>query len=309
VVSPTGSQNDKQTHLFAQVHLFVVSRFARWSVRGFHGPNRIGVTSSYGRATNPNTMNRFAFLAVVLVCFTMLVSEARSQDYPALSEATAIVTGTRQDTRGEALARELRDVLVKRSGNPALLHDPRVDPLAATAGDMVEDFLYLDRLSDQPKHDEQGTRDRPYTLIGRFSPAKIDAALAALGDHPWLAARPKLVVRIMITDKRSSFPLTADGDNDERHRQALLAASIRYGMHLVLMPADKMNDDASIPDSLVVTGRLKWSDSDPGWVGQWHANGDRDWGIGGVSFDEAFRNLVQGAIAIGSGHALPAARL
>ena len=115
-------------------------------------------------------------------------------------------------------------------------------PLAANAADMVEDYLYLDRMSDMPHHDEQGTRDRPYTLIVRFSPAKLDAALAALGDRPWLAERPKLLVRIMITDKRGSYPLTADGDNDERHRQALLAAAIRYGMHVVLTPLDHSNE-------------------------------------------------------------------
>jgi hypothetical protein len=250
-------------------------------------------------------MTRLPSIAALLAGVVLCTASARSQDFPALSEATAIVTGTREDTRAEGLARALRDVLVKRSGDPALLHDARVDPLEASAAGLVEDYIYLDRLSDQPKHDEQGTRDRPYTLIARFAPEKIDAALASLGDRPWLAVRPRLLVRIMITDKRSSFPLTADGDNDERHRQALLAASIRYGMHLVLLPLARVNDDAAIPGTLPVTGTLKWSETDPGWAGDWHAGQDKVWGIRGVSFDEAYRNLVQGAIAIGSGHALP----
>ena len=106
---------------------------------------------------------------------------ARAVDDPALSEATAIVTGTREETRAEGFAHALRDVLVKRSGNPGLLYDARVEPLEANAADLVEDYIYLDRMSDQPRHDEQGTRDRPYTLVVRFAPEKIDAALAELG--------------------------------------------------------------------------------------------------------------------------------
>ncbi len=242
----------------------------------------------------------------------LIAASARAQDYPALCEGTAIVTGTREDTRAEGLARALRDVLVKRSGDPGLLRDRRVDPLAANAAGLVDNYLYLDRMTDLPRRDEQGTRDRPYTLVARFSPAKIDAVLAELGARPWLSARPRLLVRIVITDKRSSYPLTADGDDDERHRQALLAAASRYGMQVVLEPAGVANGNAAMPDVLLVTGTLRWSDADPGWAGAWRAGVGqgseiRTWGIKGVSFDEAFRDLVRGAMAVASGHELPPA--
>jgi hypothetical protein len=235
---------------------------------------------------------------------------SQTLDDTGLCEGTAIVTGTRADTRAEALARALRDVLVKRSGNAALLRDAQVAKLSAKAADPVEDYFYLDRLSDQPKHDEQGTRDRPYTLIAHFSPAKIDAALTELGERPWLAKRPKLLVRIGITDARhGSFRLTADGDNDERYRQALLAASVRYGMHLVLEPSDHPELGNAASDAMVVSGTLRWSDGDAGWVGAWQTDDStaaaQSWGIKGVSFDEAFRDLVWGAMAIASGHTPP----
>ena len=148
-----------------------------------------------------------------------------------------------------------------------------------------------------------------HTLIVRFAPAKIDAALARLGDQPWPTERPALLARIEITDnKGGTFRLSADGDNDERHRQALLAAARRYGMHLVLLPL--ANGNAAVPDALVVSGTLRWSDADPGWTGSWHSRGgagsaDIAWGIKGVSFDEAYRDLVWGAMAIASGHAPP----
>jgi hypothetical protein len=265
------------------------------------------VTAIRRRAKILATMIRRASILVLLI--GLYGAPAQARDDGALCEGTAIVTGTREDTRSEGLARALRDVLVKRSGDPGLLRDPRVDPLEPKAADMVADYLYLDRMSGEPKHDEQGTRDRPYTLIARFAPAKIDAALAELGDRPWLAERPKLLVRVMITDsKRASFPLAADGDNDERQRQALLAAALRYGMRVVLEPAGAPAVDAPA-DALLVTGTLRWSDTDPGWAGAWRAAGDRGqdvtWGIKGVSFDEAFRDLVWGAMAIASGHALP----
>src|ERR1051326_6443289 len=124
-----------------------------------------------------------------------------------LCEGSAFVTGTRAETRGPALGRALKDVLVKRSGDPALAHDPRVEPLEANVAALVADYLYLDRMSDQPKHDEQGTRDRPYKLIARFDCGKVDAALNALGDQPWLTPRPTLVPRVLIIDKqRARFP-------------------------------------------------------------------------------------------------------
>jgi uncharacterized protein len=242
----------------------------------------------------------------LILSLVLLATLAQSPDDRGLCEGSAFVTGTRAETRGEGLARALRDVLVKRSGDPALSRDPRVDPLASRAADRVADYLYLDRMSDQPKHDEQGTRDRPYTLIARFDCAKIDAALAELGDTAWLAPRPMLMPRVAITDNRhANFPLTADGDPDERHRQALLAAAARYGMRIVLPTQDQVNGDLTIPESLVITGTLRWSDADPGWAGEWHAKGT-DWGIKGVSFDEAYRDLVLGAMAMASGHALPA---
>jgi hypothetical protein len=55
---------------------------------------------------------------------------------------------------------------------------------------------------------------------------------------------------------------------------------------------------------------LRWSDTDPGWAGLWQTGGDqgnalRTWGIKGVSFDGAFRDLVWGAMAVASGHDLP----
>jgi hypothetical protein len=248
-----------------------------------------------------------AQLAACAIAIAALSSAARAQ--PTLFEARTLVTGTRAETEGEGLARDLRDVLTKRSGDPALLTDPRIDTLAANAADLLGDTLYLDRMTDLPRHDEQGSRDRPYVLIAHFDPAKIDAALTQLGETPWVAPRPRLLPRIRITDRDGSqYPLTADDDNDERHRQAIVAAAERYAMPLRLLPVARAETPAAPPDTLIVTGTLRWSAADFGWIGEWHGPAGQSWGITGVSFDEAYRNLVQGAMAIASGHALPVAQ-
>ena len=167
----------------------------------------------------------------------------------------------------------------------------------------IQDYYYLDRMSDLPHHDEQGTRERPYFLTLAFDPARIDALLAALGERPWLT-RPRLQIRLSIRDASGvTYPLTADGDDDERHRQGLAAAARKFGMRLALR-SEKAAADPKLSDALLIEGEIIWSDADFGWVGKWRA-GDTTWGIKGVSFDAAYRNLVLGAMAIASGHQLP----
>ena len=111
---------------------------------------------------------------------------------PELYQSHAIVTGTDMRGRPVGFAACLTDVLVKVSGDPKLADDPRVAELAQHADRLVAGFQYRDLYSGIPKHDEQGTRDRPYTLVVAFDPAKIDAVLADLGDQPWTVERPRL---------------------------------------------------------------------------------------------------------------------
>jgi hypothetical protein len=243
--------------------------------------------------------NRSSLLRL-LAATSLLVTasgHARAQTDPYRAET--IVSGTVAETRADGLARCLRDVLVKASGDPRLLDDPRIDALEGKAADLVEDFAYVDRMSDLPHHDEQGSRDRPFTLIAHFSPPKIEAVLARLGEGPWQGERPPLLIRVTIRDRTgASFPMTADADADERLREALLGAADRYGMRVVLPPAAPR-------DGVGLTGALAWSDVDFGWNGDWRIawdGSDYRWAIHGVSFDGAFRNAVLGAMAVLAGH-------
>ena len=219
----------------------------------------------------------------------------------------AIVTGTDSRQRHEGFARCLRDVLVKVSGDPALQDDPRVGTLAPQPERVAEDFDYQDRMSDIPVHDEQGTRDRPYDLAVRFAPAKIDALLAQLGERPWLAARPPLLLRITVVQNGPRLPLTADDVGDERIREAAIAAGDKYGMR-VMLPAKNGASGAAVAGAVALRGTLAWSEQALGWVGDWHliqAGREHAWGIRGVSFDEAFRDAVRGAMQLLAGKGEP----
>jgi hypothetical protein len=244
-------------------------------------------------------------LGVVLVGLTCLAAVAQSAD--PLYQTKTIVTGTDMRSRPEGFAACLRDVLVKVSGNPKFATDPRVQAKRVDA--LVADFSYRDRYGSVPRHDEQGTRDRPYDLTVQFDPAKIDRLLADLGDGPWTSGRPELLARVtVITRSRQRFAVTADGDTAKDHREALAAAAGKYGMRVAL-PATA---SPAFPDapagSARLRGSLTWDEPAGGWAASWQLRwkGRRyEWGVKGVSFDEAYRNMVLGGLQVLSGHGNP----
>ena len=244
-------------------------------------------------------MPALRFVTAFVIALAMLpVARVRAAD---LFEGRAIVTGTGPASRAEALPRALREVLVKVSGDPGLEDDQRVDAIDAAA--LVEDDVFLDRMTDLPHHDEQGSRDRPWDYIGHFDPAGLRAALAALGSPAWEGARPRLAARIAVHDQEGGeYPMNNDSDDGERLRQALLAAADRYGMRVALPP--RARPDEPLPGTVPLAGTLHWSDAEFGWVGEWRLSWqgrDVTWRIAGVSFDEAFRDAVRGAMGVLSG--------
>ncbi len=238
----------------------------------------------------------------------LLLSGSVACAQPVIYRAQSYTTGTDERDRPAALARCVRDVLVQVSGDPALLNDPRVASLEAKAETLVADYVYLDRMTDVPHHDEQGSRDRPFDLVVQFDPARIDGALAELGEKPWPAAdRPPLYVRITLTQGADTGPLTADGVFNERQRRALLAAADKFGLHVVL-PSGRGRPIPFRADAAVLGGTLEWKPEAFGWAGAWHLawqGRNHAWSVEGVSYDEAFRNAVRGALQILSGHGEP----
>jgi hypothetical protein len=248
------------------------------------------------------TMRQAIFVAAMLCALPAGAAPVWPES--SLYAARAYVTGTRAETRQDGILTAFRRVLIKVSGNPSLADDDRVTSLEPLAAAMVEDLAYQDRMSDEPHHDEQGTRDRPFDLSVSFDPTRIDAALALLGEKPWTGPRPRLLVHADIDDRGAKFPLSADGETDERHREALIAAADRFGMRVALTPLEGAGPMQGT-NTVALRGSLTWDDSQFGWVAEWRleaSGATRRWKITGVSFDDAYRAGVAGALAVLSGH-------
>lgn len=235
--------------------------------------------------------------------------------------AYAIVTGTDLRQRPWGFAQCLRAVLVKVSGEPRLRGDPRVAALADHADRFVAHFFYADMMAGIPLHDDQGTYDRPHRLTVDFDPARIDAALAQLGEHPWRGARPVVVPVLLVHGPRPpAYLLDAASPRGADQRSAFATAAEEFGM-VVRFPtaADLVAWNVSAgqlpatpagrsPDEMVVVGTLDWHESLPGWVGRWRTSWHGTkyaWGVRGVNYDAAFRDIVAGALRLASGHGSP----
>ena len=69
-----------------------------------------------------------------------------------------------------------------------------------------------------------------------------------------------------------------------------------------MLPTKTAADDA------LVSGTLEFQESLPGWVGSWRMRWrgvDYAWGVKGVNYDAAFRDIVRGVLRVASGHGAP----
>ena len=236
--------------------------------------------------------------------------------------ASAIVTGTDMRQRPWGFAQCLREVLVKVSADPRLRDDPRTASLAQHADRFVAYFSYVDLMAADPLHDEQGTYDRPYRLTVYFDPARIDAALAGLGERPWHGARPVIVPVLLVTGpKPPPYVLSADIPAGAEQRGSFAVAAAEFGMTVRFptraelaawgVSADRLPPEpptSPAPGEMIVLGTLQWSETLPGWIGRWRTDWNgapHAWGVQGVNYDAAFRDIVSGAVLLATGHGSP----
>src|SRR5579885_1615409 len=246
-----------------------------------------------------------AAAAVALV--TARAGPSRAEGAADLYKATVIVTGYDMRSRPKGFAQALREVLVKLSGEPRLRQDP-----------LVTKFDYVDQMAGIKVHDDQGTYDRSYNLTVVFDPAKIDATLSDLGEHPWLGERPVVVPVLEVQRVTRSYLLSAENLAAADQVGSLKTVAQELGM-TARAPTDAeikvwgvtmgggfpAPTAASTSAQAIVAGTLEFKEDLPGWVGSWrlHWHGkDYGWSISGVNFDEAFRDLVRGVLRVASGH-------
>ncbi|HEY0526364.1 MAG TPA: DUF2066 domain-containing protein [Stellaceae bacterium] len=271
---------------------------------------------------------RLTAAATLLMLGTGGTTQAGAAERVDIYHMQTIVTGQREETRGVGLATCLKDLLVKATGDPRLLDDPKVQAMAGEAANFVVDFRYHDRMEGKPVHDEQGTRDRPYDLIVDFDPAKIDAALRSLGRKTWDPVRPRVAVIFGVDNGARTYMLASDGDMGRDERYALGEAAVRRGVPVALpsaaalaeagvryetVPAaDPAKLDAlarSAGGDVALTGRMVWSDQENGWIADWRLRAGTDktvrWQVHALNFDEGFRRAMSGAAQILSGNGQP----
>jgi hypothetical protein len=242
-----------------------------------------------------------------------------------LYSATFVTSGTDATRRVPGYRQTLEDVLVKVSGDPRLIGDPRLDALKAKAADLATGFTYLDLYSGRPLHDEQGSYDRPHYLTVTYDPAKIGAALRGLGLKPWTGERPKLAIFLAVEKYDQRYVVTSDDPRDMAMNEAFAAASIRYGLPATFPSSATIGDAGLTFDSLPkaadltslaakaggalpLTGSLVFSDREHGWIADWYltaAAGLHHWQVRGVNFDTAFCYAILGAEQVLSGNGEP----
>jgi len=280
--------------------------------------------ANFGIGTAARTLRAILILGIsALLMFGTVPATAEN-----LYRAQTIVTGQGEANRMLGFAACLEDVLIKASGALKLAGDPRLESYKSRAKDFVRAYDYHDQMSGTPKHDEQGTRDRPYDLIVDFDEAGINELLGALGLKPWLAHRPMLAVFVEMEQGAQKFIVTADAKRSDLQREALLAAAAKRGVPIVLPDAAALtkagvdgSELLSTPSSmlasatvgqggeLVLLGHLLWSDEELGWTAEWQMDfrgRSHRWQMRGITFDEAFRRGLGGAAQILSENGDPA---
>ena len=262
-------------------------------------------------------------LAALLTLLALGCAPARDPRIESLYQGQAIVTGQDERSRPRGIVEAFEDVLVKVSGDPRLIDDPRLGAVAAQAASAVTEFSYRDRMEGIPVHDEQGTRDRPYDLTVQFEPARIDAVLRSLGREPWLAPRPRLGVFLGVRIGTTAYLLANAGERGFDQRNALLDAGARRGIPVALPgPADLAaaglrvdtlgaaglsSLDArakAIGADRALAGQIVWSQEPPGWDAAWRMTAmgsEHLWQDRAATFDEAFRRALGTAAQLLSG--------
>jgi uncharacterized protein len=274
------------------------------------------------RAATPAALTAMGI--VILMTPVAYLCRAWAQPTGGIYQATVVTTGSDLRFRNAGFAQALREVLVKASGEPRLGQDPRVDKLVQHADQLVAFFAYRDQMEGIHHHDDQGTYDRPFDLTVQFDWLSINAALAQLGEKPWLAARPTVVPVILVRGHDRPYTqhylISDEQPAAGGQRESLSYYAQKYGIGLRIPSAADLaawhvqQSDITVPsgslagDKFVVLGTLDFRLSTFGWLGVWKATWhgvDYGWGISGVSFDKAFDNLVAGVARIASGHGRP----
>lgn len=227
-----------------------------------------------------------------------------------------LVTDQRTKTRNAAFADGLAEVLIRASGNHAVLDQIRISSASA----YVQQFLYKE-IDDEEAND--GGANKPaarYRLLVRYNPGKIIELLRANAQPVWSEHRNEAVIWLAVRDGSNRYILKRNDLSalktsveavasrrslpvvwplyDSRDRQQLTFADVWAAF------AGPVNTvSARYSDGPVVIGRLAWNGNQ--WSGEWSVFIDqitRSWVFTNRDYDALISQAMELSIDEIGGH-------
>ena len=237
------------------------------------------------RAGGINRIVRPPLLRVLLLFLALVASmQSHAVVVANLYNVEIPVTDQSTKTRNDAFAVGLDEVLIRASGNHAVLDQIRT----ASASAYVQQFLYkeLDAAAG-----DQGTKDggagehaARYRLLVRYNPAKIIELLRANAQPVWSEHRAEAVMWLAVRDGANRYILRR---NDlSALKTSVESAAARRALPIAWPAYDRQDQQrltfadvwaafagplktasARYSDGPVIIGRLTWNGAQ--WSGEW----------------------------------------
>lgn len=175
-------------------------------------------------------LNRILCLSALLLAS---VFPAWAEPVPDLYAGEAVAESRDRRAVNAAARDALAQVLVKVSGNAAVLKQPAVSPILADASSLVEQYSFLDNAEDG-----SGVR-----MLFRFSGGAVVDRVKQAGAPVWTANRPAALAWVALRESTGERFVTVD--TDPALSEALREAFSRRGVPLEL-PLFDLADTAAI---------------------------------------------------------------
>lgn len=140
----------------------------------------------------------FRLPSILLFCAILLSSSVHAQDV-ALYEGETTVDSQSAEQRAAALPRALAQVLVKVSGDPAVVAAASGENALAGASALMQRYRYR-----QDTVMRNGVPALKTVLIAQFDQAAVDALIGSVGHTIWPSPRPQPLLWLAIDDGRGA---------------------------------------------------------------------------------------------------------
>jgi Uncharacterized protein conserved in bacteria len=247
------------------------------------------------------------------LCLTLIVAPVAGMNEENLYLAEVLVKGRDIDTRDQAMATALGEVLVRVTGEGNAASRTEVQDMLKDPVRYVQQFHYREQLPN-PEQGKPNGGEIALLLSVRFDAAAVDGALRKRGLPVWGQERPSMLVWLAVEDGTDRFLVGAD--EDQALRAPLEDAARRRGLTL-LFPLLDLEDRSALSFSDVwggfrenivhasarystealLIGRVYRSNSG-GWIARWSLDQldvRSEWARQGENLVEVLAGSVDGA--------------